>query len=73
MYLTQCYMLEEDDLIMSSLRYIYTLGRTFKSKGPKVQRAKGPVCRTTLVDSRDGPFDVRTTTNLVIAYYEVQT
>jgi hypothetical protein len=27
---TECYMLEEDDLIMSSLRYIYSLGKTYK-------------------------------------------
>jgi hypothetical protein len=41
--LTQCYMLEEDGLRMSSLRYIYTLGKTFKherARGPKGQRAK---------------------------------
>ena len=38
--LTQCYMLEEDNLIMSSLRYIYTLGRTFEH-----ERARGPDAR----------------------------
>jgi hypothetical protein len=41
--LTQCYILEEDNLIMSSLRYIYSLGKIYK-KGPKGQRPKGPKC-----------------------------
>ncbi len=73
MYLTECYMLEEDSLLCLHSG-IYILSWTdIQAKGPKGQRAKGPKCRTRSVDSRDGPFKVRATTDLVIAYYEVQT
>jgi hypothetical protein len=41
MYLTQCYMLEEDGSIMSSLRYIYSLGKTYKRKGQRAKGSKG--------------------------------
>jgi hypothetical protein len=57
--LTQCYMLEEDDLLCHQAAIYILSWINMQGQGPKGQRARGPKYRTRSVDNRGGPFEVK--------------